>query len=552
MKRTFLLPLLAIVLLFATPSCKQAGKTGLLVPKDAIVAVHVSTESLTSKLSWEELKQTGWFKKLSDETNNEPVARELLDNPSSAGIDIKTGLTFFLNKQGQGGYACFQGGLKDAAAFEATLKKATREEVTIQKKDDLNIVALGSEAVLTWNNSRFIFLGDAPLGGFNPLGYSEKQMRFDTDSLIEFAKSTYKLKGKELLDSDSKFADLVKSNGDIHFYFSSENYYNGLMGGMLNLFKASELMEGNVVTGSLNFDNGKISVTGKQYYGKELAKILEKYPAKKIDGKLLNRLPSGDLIGFFAVDAQMDGLVEILKLTGVDGVANGYLGKKDLTLQDLAKAFTGEFAMALTGVERKTKTIEFEGYEGKKQSFTSTSSEPNYVVGVGIRDKNIFDKLFGIMREEMGGADTLKGVTIRTDNNWFVASDRQGTADAFLAGNNKPTYAEKLNGHTTALYLNFQALFNTIQKESNDLSDSVALKLSMDTWQDIVMYGDQGKGSGDFTFEVNMVDKNTNSLKQINQYVDRLASIRDERRKKLTEQWDQMVDTTAAVSPALQ
>jgi hypothetical protein len=52
-------------------------------------------------------------------------------------------------------------------------------------------------------------------------------------------------------------------------------------------------------------------------------------------------------------------------------------------------------------------------------------------------------------------------------------------------------------------------------------------------WQDIVAAGGSYKDKAmNFTFEVNLVDKNTNSLKQLNQYINNLYKINSERKNR--------------------
>ena len=52
-------------------------------------------------------------------------------------------------------------------------------------------------------------------------------------------------------------------------------------------------------------------------------------------------------------------------------------------------------------------------------------------------------------------------------------------------------------------------------------------------WQDVVAAGGAYKDKAmSFTFEVNLVDKNTNSLKQLNQYINNLYKINSERKNR--------------------
>ena len=120
MKRASLLLTLSLFVLLLVVSCKKGDKTGLLVPEDAGVVVHINSPSLSSKLSWEEISQTEWFQELSKEATDS-TAQKLLKDPAQSGIDTKADLVFFIKKQGRGGYVAFTGTVKDAKGSPVAL-----------------------------------------------------------------------------------------------------------------------------------------------------------------------------------------------------------------------------------------------------------------------------------------------------------------------------------------------------------------------------------------------------------------------------------------------
>ena len=58
------------------------------MPKDAGFVMHINSSSLSSKLSWEEISQTNWFKEMPRKPTDS-LAQKLLDDPSNSGIDTK-------------------------------------------------------------------------------------------------------------------------------------------------------------------------------------------------------------------------------------------------------------------------------------------------------------------------------------------------------------------------------------------------------------------------------------------------------------------------------
>src|SRR5215211_7856000 len=106
MNRIKLLSTCVITILFFA-ACNRSGKTGLLIPKDASIVVQVHNSSLLSKLSWDEIKGTTWFKNLYKDVDDK-IAKQVLDDPKSSGINLRADLAFFMKQQGSKGYVVFE------------------------------------------------------------------------------------------------------------------------------------------------------------------------------------------------------------------------------------------------------------------------------------------------------------------------------------------------------------------------------------------------------------------------------------------------------------
>ena len=98
MKRTPLICLLAAFALLVT-SCKNGTKSDLFIPKKAAFVFHVNSNSLSSKLSWDEIKKTAWFQEAYNDSGTDSFAKKLMDNPEASGIDVKSDFVFFVNNQ---------------------------------------------------------------------------------------------------------------------------------------------------------------------------------------------------------------------------------------------------------------------------------------------------------------------------------------------------------------------------------------------------------------------------------------------------------------------
>ncbi|PZR27518.1 MAG: hypothetical protein DI535_09840 [Citrobacter freundii] len=545
--KSLLLAFAVTVALFAV-SCKKGGKTGLLVPKDAAFVVYFNTGSLSSKLSWAEIKQSDWFKEVQAEAAKEDAfTQKVLNDPAASGLDMDKGFCLFMAPRGRGNYIAVQGHIKDQKAFEEMLKSNKKTAGTPSKSGDLNVLNLDDKSVLTWNSTTFVAVSDAPGANvYAPMSGMEKgdaSSSLPLDSIVTYAKNVYTLEGKELLDSDPKFADLIAAKGDLQMWFNASSMTNNMGMGMMSMLKLSTLTEGSFSTVSLSFDNGQINLDGKQYYGKELAKVFDKYSSKGVTSDLVNRLPGGDVLFAGAYSYPMGALMDMIKLIGADGIANMFLGQKGISMEDISKAFKGDMAFAISDISTRQDTVRYEGYDGKPASYTTTKSEPSYVFGVSIDDQKSFDKLYNIFQEEIKKVPASVA-SVKVEKGWLVTSNTPALNEGFFAGNNKPAYSDKLTGHQFGLYFNAQRLFTILDKEIKDSTGIRILNESKNVWKEALTNADYKNGSATFHLEINLQDKGTNSLKQLNKYADKIAAIHKENAARYQ---DAAVDSAVSV-----
>lgn len=541
MRRNPLLILSAVIILFA--SCRnKGGKSGLMVPKDASIVVHINSASLSSKLSWEEMRQTNWFKEMSKEAKD-TLAQQLLANPASSGINTKADLVFYMKKQGRGGYLVFEGSLTDAVAFEKLLKEIGKENPKEVKKDgDFSYMISENDGVVLWNKSNFAYLANSNIPDMTAGFMGNKQPeshQFLNDSLRIFGQRALTLKGSDNLDSDSRFAELVKDGSDMHVWLNLAGYYGGL-GSMMSMMKMNLLLEDNISALSVNFDNGKITAKQKQYYGDEMSKFLSNNKPGPISADVINRIPSSNVAGIIAFNYPPKGLQAFLQLLGVDGMANGFLSKLNYSIEDFVKANKGEVLLSVSDISMVTKQDTI-NYGGGARPYIYTSSKPDMKVlfAASVNDKAAFEKLVTLAWESTKGmSGEIPRISYKVENNWFAASNSAEQTDKFLAGgNNKLPFVDKIAGHPIGMYIDIQKIIqSTAGSIAEDSNTKAMADVSLKMWQDIVASGGEYKDKAiQFSFEVNMVDKNTNSLKQLNQYFDKLASIRQTERKKYDE-----------------
>jgi hypothetical protein len=531
MRQAPLFSILAGTALFFA-SCKgKSGTSDLMIPKKAAIVVHIDNSSLSSKLSWKDIQATNWFKEASKDANDSLV-RTMMNNPEAAGVDINSDLAFFLSKPGNSGIAVFQGSLKSKADFEKfnheILKKSEKTAKT-EKSGDMQFIRMSDEALATWDNSKFVYITAVDMNentntdeSYGETPPPPPPAKYGTDSLVKYSKELYSLDSDESIGDDDRFAAMMKEEGDMHLWMNQEEYAFGEANPMMSMMKISTLVKGNVSASTMSFDNGKITWKTKQYFGKEVSDVLAKYDAKDVNKDLINRIPSQNVVAVMAGNYPPEGLKAILKLAGVDGMANAALGQVNYSLDELVKANKGDFLMAVTDYNAKQVT---ETVEGTSYSYSATKPEFKVLVALSVQDKASFDKLIGVAEKkaaEAGEGNPLKNVFYKTNNEWFAASNSSEHVDKFLAGgNNNVTFADRITGHPFGMYVDFQKIMAS--SKGFFKTGSEPLDISMKLWQDMIMTGGEFK-DGHYSTEmvVNMVDKKTNSLVQLNKYFDQM------------------------------
>ncbi len=543
MKRRSLLILSGIALLFA--SCgNKGGKSGLLVPKDASMVIHINSASLSSKLSWDEIRQTNWFKKASAKATDS-LAQQLLADPSRSGIDTKSDFVLYLKKHGRSGYFVLEGSVADPAAFEKMLTAMHKEApAEVKKEGEISYMGAGGRSAIAWNKTMFAIVNHHDMPDL--AGAFMKNRRHDhdededdddpgvsSDSLNAFAKQALNVKGSDNLDTDSRFADLVKNDGDIHFWMDMGKLYGGMGGGFMSMMKVSALTEGNIVAASVSFDNGKITAKAKNYHSDEMNKILSDNRPKPVSADVINRIPSSDVVGVLALNYSPNALKELLKMIGVDAIADAFLAKINFSIDELIKANKGEILLSLSDLNAATDSMSF----GPGHKFPFMKNSAKVLFATSVNDKAAFDKLVTVIWDlskqfGMSGNDTdttkkKSGINYKLKDDWFAASNSPEYTDKFLAGgNNKLPFADRISGHPFGLYIDLQKIIRfigSLQRGERD-SSKAALNASLGMWQDITAWGGDYKDkASEMELEVNLVDKNTNSLKQLNQYLDKMV-----------------------------
>ena len=257
MKFNINLTAIFISVVFLITSCSKTNEQGKMIPKNALAVVHLNTKSLSSKLSWNEIKQTAWFKEIYSDTSIKSWTKKLMDNPDGTGIDFNSGLILFMQKSaGTQGEIVLEGEIKDEKEFEAFNKNLNENVAAPAKDGDINVLTIKGDAVIGWDDKKFVYVVNFP-------GFAHKMNNMDTlnsntgltdvQNLTTVCKNIFALTADNSMAKNDKFSSLLKEEGDVHVWQNTEEIAkSSAQLGALSMLKLDFLLKGNISTVTVN------------------------------------------------------------------------------------------------------------------------------------------------------------------------------------------------------------------------------------------------------------------------------------------------------------
>ena len=540
----------AMIILFS--SCGKNNEIGKMIPANALFVAQINMKSLESKLSWNDIKETSWYKKAYSDSSTADWRRKILDNPSASGIDFDNGLIFFAAKNaGTGYYLVAEGKIKSEKDFE-TFNKNFDPSQKVRKEGDINLITLKDKNVVGWNDNNFVYI-------MNPNTTSSQMYKWnDTTNiqpnttpvdrsaeLSDLCKKLFSLKSDSSLAKNDKFDALLKEAGDIHVWQNNEELVkNSSSLGVLSMMKLDAFTKDNITTYSVTFDNGKIDVDQKGYVSKDLSDVLKKYMGSSLNKDMIKNIPSQNVFGLLAFNFKPEGFTALIKLTGADGIVNTYAQQMGFGLDDLSKATNGDFLIAFSDLKTKADSSGLNS-NGQPMDFSNLFHNFNFIFSAGVGDKGSLQKIIDAGKKASVelGKDSM--VNYVMNDKIFALSNSTSFASQYLAGNNnKYDFTDKISGHPVGFFLDIHKIlsgFASAAKASKP-DRKAMLDQSLNTWNNIIAYGGEFKDNA-FTFhtEINLINKDTNSLKQLNNYFNEMFKIREANKDQNNHRLDSLL-----------
>ncbi|MEO7961473.1 MAG: DUF4836 family protein, partial [Ginsengibacter sp.] len=468
-----------IILFFAIAfsACKKRNDAGKMIPQNALFVAYLDTKSLDEKLSWEEIKQTSWYKDLYSDTATKAWIKNILDNPENSGIDSKGGLIFFVTKGTGNDYdLVFEGKLKDAKAFEQFNKNIDPSAV-VSKDGGVALLVLKDHGIVGWQESHFVYITNSNTfrknlpAAFDSLGNLSNIAPAGSEDIatsVSVCKKLFTMDADSTLSSNKKFSALMSEKGDIHGWINSEEIMrNNAALGMLGMLKLDVFFKGNISTYSVNFENGRILVNQKNYAGKEFTDFLKKYKGDKLNIDMINNIPSQNIVGLLSMNFSPEGFKELIKLAGMDGFINMYAGQMGFYLEDFTQANSGNLLLAITDLSIGAKPGKLNPEDPDKDAGLKMAPTMKFLFATGIGNKPSFQKLVDAGKKIGPGMGIDSKVAFNMNDKFFVLGNDQSYVNSFIAGGKHDfAFTDQLKGHPIGIFVDLKKILTVMNTDS--------------------------------------------------------------------------------------
>lgn len=540
------------VIAFLFSSCKKSNEAGRMIPKNALFVAQVNMKSMDSKLPWAELQQTSWYKKAYSNASTAEWRKKILENPSASGIDFDEGLIFFGAKDTTGYYIAAEGKLKNKSDFEAFNKNFDPSQ-TVKKEGDIHLLILKDKNIVSWDDKNFVYV-------MNPATTTSQMYKWDDSARLQnnhiaedksaelsaICKTLFSLKSSASLAKNEQFGKLLKEPGDIHIWQNNEEIIKSAPSmGMLSMLKLDAFTKDNILTYAISFDNGKIDINQKAYVSNELADILKKYMGSSINKDMIENIPSKNVFGVLAFNFKPEGIKELIKLTGTDGLVNMYGQQMGFNLDDISKATNGDWLLAFSDFSMSSDSLKYKDrMSADSESAKFKMPEFNYIFSAGIGDKSSLQKIINAVAKMGAQTGNNPVANYVMNDKVFAVGNTASFANQYLSGsNNEFDFMNQFSGHPAGFFIDIHQLLSGFSSMPvTNSGEKAMLDQSLKTWKNITASGGDTKDNA-FLFhtEINFVDQQANSLKQLNTYLDEMYKINEARKQQSSKKLDSLL-----------
>ncbi|MHB1921774.1 MAG: DUF4836 family protein [Chitinophagaceae bacterium] len=538
MKKSFFYPFfLAVMGLVTFSSCSKTSQKTLLIPKNASMVLELNGKKLFAEMGSPNLGNLQFFKGLAKKSRDSTLGQTLL-HPQDIGLDLNSNIFFFYRKKVgfQNGYLGIIAHLPNPEKFNDFLLHHF-PKIQWSQKGNIHMAAQNGKGILSWKNKILLALIPVP-------GRFGDTLALSTDSLNSLLKlevdSLMKETSSQSVGDLVPFQKLEKQPGDARFWLNMTQIYKDIPGNinpMMATFIRPQYYDKSYLAGTLNFKPGKVILEGSSYSNDLMTEVGEKLWSQPINMEMVKRIPSDSILALMALAIHPSAIKDFLNLFGVDGLANMFLSKENLTLDEVLNSFNGDLVAALTQWSFSAQKSQTTGLSSGEMLPHAPTSK--WLLAMGVGDNTSLNKLMemGVKNDfltrngDTYSLDTskFKSFGFKKNNQLMVLSSNLNDLQKYMKGNSggkiDPQILEQFQGKYGALYLNLSQLFKSF-KTPADTTRKFQDFQQAGNFFDNFFYTTQGyqQGAAEFNITLNLTNQKDNSLTQLIRFMDQTWS----------------------------
>ncbi len=516
---------LSVFVLLMTVVCacsKQKTAYTDVIPANATAVVSINLKSLTDKAGLNDKESQALKQKMMDALKSGMNAAafeqmgKILKDPSESGLDVKAPIYMFTSPDQP---YTLVAKVDNKNKLQETLEFAVKEQLSqpIAQADGFNYAVI-MNTMLAFNETTAVVTEV----------WGNSQVETVKAAIAGLMKQTAET---SIAKSDG-FQKMQNRKGDINFFVSMESipamYARQISMGLPKDMELSDLM----LLGDLNYEKGKIVAHFENYTENEVLKEQIKKQEKaltKLDGTFLKNFPASTL-GILSIGANGEELYKLL----VDNEM--FRNQVSLTeaaeIKNLLHSFKGDITIGLLNV----------GIENGTSSYGSKNA-PSFVGYAELKDGDVLKKIY----ENKQALNLRRGEDIvqLSDNNYFY---KGRDMNMFFGLKGKQMYVTNDEMTYKTIFKAADSSIKDLDYTSNMKGKNVFFAINMDAVLElpivkmIIGFGGEEAGmyfqlaskvnylecnseNGTSEIVLALKDKNTNSLKQIVDFVRQFAGM---------------------------
>ena len=534
--------LLSLCALIFFSACNKLPETAGYIPSDAMMVVGVNTKEIGKKLAWDIITGSDLFKQMM-EKNRGGDSTNPLKGIDKAGIRFSSTSYFYTKTDARfdgGNRHCIVVPLDDAGKWEEYIKKAMPGHA-IKDLGDYKQMMLNGECFAGWNKEVLVLINvikkESKMPNMDSASTEQDFMNMymgqqAVDTVQTLAELAIGLKGNKdnSLLKDKKFAAQQKEAHDISVWVNYEAMMNKMNTGGIDMSMMRSLWKDNILTGSVDFEDGKIVSEMKYYTSEELKAAFKDFGKDNVDKEMLDRISGKNLDMVLGAHISLNSFKGLLDKMGFTALANQALQQTGLTIDNVMNALSGDIVMAMNDfVVVKTPIDTTYGYsEGE-----DFRPDMNMVYAVKIGKKEDFNKLMSYITTQnlvtaagpntyVMGSPESPSMVIMTDDKYVAFSNKKENVTAWMSGKNK---GDKISGaasgvvydHPAGFFFDIKQLTSSIDKmPRSGYKDSVLFVEAKKMFDHFSFTADPFKDDHYTSrFELSFQNKSENSLLQL-------------------------------------